>query len=333
LAKMSVLPMLSRRFNITDYSIAPTLAGASHSFEVGGTSVEVRLPLRPRKNERRSRGLFGNERINCSRMQKGRPACFEVHSVDVVVTLRRRVMVHPEALTNQRSDFNDRERAVFERLIASANDIASEALDRWLRVLRWKSLNSAIGQPRMLGAESGWGPYLLDATNRQRFYAGTHYLTAYGDQPVSKRVWNAAGQALSHRVVAPVWFDFLFEGEHRIRYDDLHGGVVCLAVAFESIIRRLMTMHLARPVNRDYARIVNRISISQFIDRWKRLGLWTPKWKQSVDLPKMKRVFELRNDVMHEGYTEMNKDECGSLAGAARLFIVHASPYAEALSA
>jgi len=214
---------------------------------------------------------------------------------------------------------------------ASAAAIATEAHDRWLCTLRWKSLNGAIGQRRILGAASGWADYLMDSTTEKRFYSGGHFFTVGPERLITKRMWTAVANSLLAGEASPVWLDFLFEGEHRLMSDDLHGGIVCLAIACESIVRTLMTKHLKRPVNEAFASATNQVPIRRILDQWKNLGFWNPQWRQVTDIKKLQRLFELRNAVMHRGQDEFDKTECLDIAKWARSFILHASPYAEVL--
>jgi hypothetical protein len=333
----SVLPDLWRRFKIEGFEIVPALAGSSHQFTVNGWHVELRLPSAPTREERKQPGvhnqgkMFQSPKISCTSLRGGRPSAYDVHSVDVWVRLKRRIAIPTSALGKiDDSQFPDRRREQIRRMMKQPSVIADDALDRWLRILRWKTVNAAIGQRQLIGHESGWSAYLCDSASRKKFFSGGHVFVVPGTRPVSKSTWNEVALALTNGTEAPVWFDMLFEGEHRVRVDDLHGGIICLAIACETIVRRLMTRHLARPLNEAIATHVNQMSISRVLDQWKDLGFWTPRWQRVVDLPNLKRLFQLRNSVMHRGNTRLDSSECHALATAARSFVVHASPYAEA---
>jgi hypothetical protein len=60
------------------------------------------------------------------------------------------------------------------------------------------------------------------------------------------------------------------------------------------------------------------------VDRWKRLGFRSRAWERALNLTKIKRLIELRNQIMHRAETrELEKSECVELARAARTLILH----------
>jgi hypothetical protein len=335
----TVLPDLWRRFNVDRFEIVPRLAGASHRFTLNGWRVEVLLPSVPSRAERKKGGfsgdgrMFKTDKISCTSLRSGRPSEYEIHSVDVWVRLKRQIVIPIEALGRVNDSlFSASRREQLRRTMKRPSAIAEDALDRWLRILRWKTVNAAIGQWQHIGNKSGWSAYLYDSATRKRFYSGGHFFVVPGTQPVSKRTWNEVEQALQAGTEAPLWFDMLFEGEHRILVDDLHTGIVCLAIACETIVRRLMTRHLTRPANETVAAHLSQMSIGRVFEQWKDLGFWSPRWQRATDLPRLRRLFQLRNAVMHRGDTRFDSAECRAIATAARRFVVHASPYAQSLA-
>jgi hypothetical protein len=73
------------------------------------------------------------------------------------------------------------------------------------------------------------------------------------------------------------------------------------------------------------------MSIGRVFDQWKDLGFWTSGWQRSTDLQRLKRLFQLRNAVVHRADTAVDAAECRAIATAVRNFVVHASSFAEAL--
>lgn len=159
------------RIPINGLSIVPSLAGAAHVFPFEGKPVEVRLPPRP-KRQRVSTGSWGNDRIWCSswRTVSRRPLCFEVQSVDIFVDLKRPLSVPVESLGHANPDhFSPRENSRFAGLAKRGDILATGALNRWLRTLRWKSLRPYIGRPQIWFGPVH-GVYLVDYHSKRRFY-------------------------------------------------------------------------------------------------------------------------------------------------------------------
>ena len=320
------------RFSVSELFIAPSLPGAVHRFSVDGRAVEIRLPKRPPLNLKTDN--WGNKHIRCMAWRKGRPQAFLVEHADVYVDLQTQLSVPVEEIGRVHHDWHQpgmRER--FDKIAESGATTALAAFELWLRTLRWKSLHGQVGQ-RHLETRPAASTYLCDAGTSKRFYGSTiRVIASAGNALVSRADWNRTQEALKNKRQPPVWFDFLFEGEHRVNASDLHGGVLCLAIACEVVVRTLMKKHLATPINQEYLSMVELGAIRRILDGWKDLGYWTPAWQQATDLPKLKRLFELRNRLAHKAAAPPNQAECTAISLAARRFIIHASRTAERLSA
>jgi hypothetical protein len=172
------------------------------------------------------------------------------------------------------------------------------------------------------GRESGWGTYLQDSGSEKHFYTNSRVHIIQNARTLSRRVWRATGEALQDsRIQPPLWFDFLFDGEHRIGVGDLHGGIVSLAIACESLFRALLLLYLGEHDD-EIVNLMNQINISRIIDRWSHLRR-VQRWGAKVDLRKIKRLFELRNGIAHRGQIrDLKPSECADFAKAARAFVL-----------
>jgi hypothetical protein len=265
--------------------------------------------------------------IWCSgwRTGTGRPLCFEVRSVDVFVDLKKSLQVPVESLGHaQWKFFSARERSRFAGLAARGETLATDALEWWLRVLRWKSLRPSIGRPEISRGPAR-GVYLVDYLSKRRFYAGPISLLGSASEPLSKLIWRRTESALNQGREPPVWIDFLLEGEHRLAFDDRSGSVMHLAIAAESLLRHVVAQRHARtPPHDEFLAFLNQVSVSRIIDRWKHLGFSAKGWTNAIDLPAFKRLFELRNRLMHRGDSRLDAAECRGLASAVRTFVQRA---------
>lgn len=314
------------RFDVTGLSIAPSLAGASHSFVFEGREVEIRLPKRPQR-PRGSSSSWGNNEIYCRvwRSKTGRPVVYDVGSVDVTVKLANQVNVRNRALGRvDTSLFTKQTRQRLDKLVRMGEGIASRALERWLGTLRWKSLNFEIGQDEIVPSVTR-STYLLDALTGSRFYTSVKTWTLSGTHPVSRRVWKLVDESMHHQLATPVWFTFLFDGQHRVAAGDLHAGILSLAIAVESVLRVVLRRHLKEPINQQFLSQVDQISIGRFIDSWQKLGFATPRWRRAFDTAKIKRLFRLRNGIIHRGDLELDSAECKEIGASVSALIVFAA--------
>jgi len=219
--------------------------------------------------------------------------------------------------------FDQAEREALDAIIREAEEIGREAMESWIRTLRWKSHRSGIGQYEVTGRETGWGTYLLEAKSEKPFYTSARIVAVLADHPLPRRTWRAVGESLSKREVPPPWFGFLFDGEHKIATGDLHGSVLSLAIAAETVIRTLMAKKVSERGNSAIQELLDSCSISRILDRWGKLAPEISGWAQAVDKAPMKKLFEWRNRVAHRGETEsLTAAECRVLAGVTRTLVL-----------
>jgi len=261
------------------------------------------------------------------------PLAYDVHQIDVFVALSGAARVPKKSLGTVKNDlFQKRERKRFDKLVQRADAVAEKALEYWLRLLRWRTGNWMIGQRQVSGLESGWATYLADAASEMRFYSGPVDFSVGGRRPISKRVWNSAQESLSAQAEPPVWYQFLFDGEPRLGVDDLHGSVLSLAIACESLLRALFSKHVGAPRDAEFLRLINLVPVMRLLERWRQLGFRSKAWERSMDRKAIKSLFECRNRIMHRGSTqELTRAECERYARAARPFVLHGDQTAAGL--
>jgi hypothetical protein len=330
LPAIDVPAMLRCNFRVNGLDIVSRLAGSSHRFKLKGVSIEVHLPKAPPKKDVGS--IPEHEPIFCHkwRSKTKTPIEYCVQSVTVYVALPQPLTIPEAALERVSSEFySERKQEQLNRLLKENQAIAVDGLAIWLRTLRWKALHGSIGQMEINRTAEPRGGYLVHADTRRRFFSGPITFVVTGTKPITKRVWNACGNALQDGRTPPLWLDFLFEGQHRIVSRDLHGGIVCLAIACELLIRALVM----RPTNRRFLRLLKRMKVSIILDQWKTIGPTATRLNAAMDHGKLRRLFKLRNDIMHNGAVQTLSDaECRDLGKAVRAFIIAGNSLGERVS-
>lgn len=178
-----VEPLLWHRYVVRDFSIVPSLAGASHRFVVEGMAVEMKLPDPPADDKVRAPSQF--ERITCSSWQGGKPTCFDVHAVDLLVALGAEVNIPKEALERVNvSLFSDDSIPRLRRLALPAK--------RW-RLKRWTDGSELFGgkpytaklvkcvwsDPKVVGAAIWSMLQVVDTSTRRRMSSWRAYRGQY----------------------------------------------------------------------------------------------------------------------------------------------------------
>ena len=320
----------SQNFYVNQLTIDPTLAGRSHHFKFEGWPIEVCLPEAPPSGQ--IGNVIGDEKIWCSHWRSSDrfPLTFEVGALAVFVNLERTEKVPSGVIGRPSSSLlTPRQQKTFQRLADQSERIAVGAFDLWARTLRWKSDGFQSVRPRITP-----GPitsaYLTDHGTKRRFFSGPITVTATHGTPLTLATWRAIQKALRDSHAPPIWFDFLSEGQYRIHSGDLPGGIIDLAIATEALLRKVLSIRYTRAAGSDeFTAIMNQIPIGRILDRWNQLGFKSGRWKSSTDLKSLKRLFELRNKLMHRGLDEFSDAECSQLGKAVRDFVIYTDRHAK----
>lgn len=292
-----------KRYQTYDLEIAPSLAAAQHVFEHQGYRMEVRMPKKPREKDWRDE----HAGLNCSgyKVRSGRklPLSYTVNHVDTFLGTDDTRKVRADAIGKGNvALFPARERHRLDALAHKYEQILDSAFEHWVDVLRWKSGISTLCHLTWNRQRSAWGTYLIDFNDRRRFYAPPHVFVVEARNPVPRRAWTDAQSVLSMGAAVPLWHTYLADASHRLRLGDSRGFIIDLAIASETVVRRLTTKFLKAPVNPAFQAMANHVQISRLLDEWYRLGFDTPDWRRlNAERLLVKRVMELRNAVMHRG--------------------------------
>ncbi len=295
------------RFESFNFSIAPSLAGAEHKF------------------------LWRDQtaRITCSgwRERNGRkvPLYFQIHQIDVIVETKRTAQISTTALERvDASMFNKRDSERLDRLAAEAVVILETGFDYWISILRWKAGLPTICQFTNARQRRKWGIYLMDTKSEARFYSSVHIFDMGGVKAVDARLWRAVARAIGAGQSVPVWRQHYDEAYQKLGIGDVRGFVLDLAIAIETITRRLMSQVLKDGATPGLKRLLGSIALGRIIEDWTKIGFDSKDWnnsKQSRD--EVKKVIELRNTIMHRGEVpKLDKGEARAFGSGVLEFLV-----------
>ncbi|WP_146218716.1 hypothetical protein [Halomonas sp. LBP4] len=312
-----------KRCNIEGLSIVPSLCGESHDFYFRDHRYVLRLPRKPKLKNGKSTSQ--DIKLTSWRKKQGRtvPLKYTVHRIDIILDHEKELAVPGKSLGKvDPCTFPKRKQKQLERLVTKSEESILEAFEYWKQIVRWKTGNSGISPPFESNLHHGWSSYLIDLKTEQRFYAAPHVMVVLSETPITKRQWNAVGAALTSQALPPIWEKFYIEAHHRRGVHDYHGAVISLAVAIESSVRCLMERHVREPPNDEFEKMVNRINLSQILDRWKQLGFNSASWVKSFDKKWIKYIVDTRNGIMHRGlYEAVDSVALHECFRAARIFL------------
>jgi hypothetical protein len=325
------VPVMLKCFFLTkSLTIRAPLAGSMHRFKLHDRiPIEVHLPKAPPRKAIGDPDMREHADLWCYvwRSKTKTPVEYVVRQVRLFVDLKCTLTIPQPALDRvDPSHHTKSARHDLDNVVESAEHLAEDAFRLWVRTLRWKSLNAHISQMLIEPMDVSHGAYLANLDTRKSFYSAPGIINVSGRKPITRRMWNSCGKALRDSKTPPLWLDFLFEGEHRVAASDLHGGIVSLAIACELLIRRLVM----RPTNRRFFSLLKRRLVGNLLDQWSNIGPTGTRLNAAMDREKLKRLFDLRNGIMHRGEIgALKQSECRDLAKVARTFIVAGSVLGE----
>jgi hypothetical protein len=297
----------SHSFSLDRFCVKPELLGARHDFTFAGKSLTIQIPADQddpaTPHELRS--------VTCYMWRtEGRvPLEYQVRRIAMRIAIGRHLSIPEEALVvSPRRDelFTKTEKHDLQQLIDSQADLAHDAFRYWLSVLRWKSGVGTIGEPEVKYAgDSGGGAALQESSTGRRFWLQGHRIAVPGRKAIGASEWQLTRLALDRTEKPHIWFEFLFEGEQRINNADLMGAVLSLAVAFEAIVRTLVTHGLSKqPVEPVVLLLIDRTNLRSILNQLKSLSFWSKEWSRVTDFSAFNDLMNQRDGVMHSGKVE-----------------------------
>ena len=134
-----------------------------------------------------------------------------------------------------------------------------------------------IGQPAFIGHARSI--YLIEKQSRHRFWAGPIRLVGQLLHIVTTAEWEATQHAVSDRRYPPIWFEFLFDAEHKFHTGDHSGCILSLAIACESMFRHVLNNQVPtteRPDPRLFDTL-SEVNIRAIFRNITRFNIWEQK--------------------------------------------------------
>lgn len=259
-------------------------------------------------------------------MKKSR-VIFAFTPSDIEISCGEEILVADGVMNQAPNAYDVVPRSQQEQLDALAEahaSIAEKAFNFWTRVLRWKSGDSGVGRPEVIGHKSGWGSYLVAKSTRQRIWAHNQPEVFWiGQTVVTTEIWNTVALAVKSNMEPPIFIELMFDAVEHIRLGDLQRASVDMAVACECYLRTLVTNSLPIGLKKslgDYVDDANiRIVLTKFIP-----DLLDDEERQHLKRieSRLHKLFDVRNDILHTGQNRaLSFNDCGKFIDATRALI------------
>ena len=250
---------------------------------------------------------------------KNVPTSYRIHKVDTLVNIPEEIVLPKELLElnpNQNNLIDNELKKHFEFLLNICGLLSRLAFEYWISLLRLKSVQWYAAQPEIIDSESGWVTYLLDKKTSHRFWVEPHRFTAHIPYVFTRKDMNAVINAAINHLKSPIWYEFLFDAEHKFANGDLNGCVLSLAITCESMFRRIIECQIpdTKAVDPEIFRTLDEINIRSIFKHLKKFKFWNEDWAKNCDIKLMHELFDLRNDIIHACFfREMSEDHINKI--------------------
>ena len=322
------------RFITTGLYIEPELVGCYHEFNFDNNLVRISLPSQDKiPTERLTGDLLQyntTRKINGIRV----PDHYSVSAVDVTVKIPDQIPIpekKPNILLINSDDWSESQERHMNHLCTTYYSTAKKAFGLWIRVMRWKSNNSAIGRPEIMGYESGWGTYLLANDTREHIWGKNDGYVIYREPTVTADQWESARNALEGCINPPLHIDLLFDGIEHQKVGDLRRAIIDLAVACEIYLRTLVSRSLPSGIKPGVFEHIDGANIRRVLTKF------MPEILDEGGNRLLKKIastlhslFDLRNEILHTGkQIGITQDDCQNYIETIRkLFLIETPPNA-----
>jgi hypothetical protein len=295
-------------FFVRQLEVVPELLGAAMDFAVHGAQVRIQLPGADDVAE--GGILVDGEPVKpFAKATEGYRmhdvvAQYHVHRLDVLTYPTEQPEVPNEVLRLppvQIQMFSAAQRERMKAIAGAADMLAIPALDLWVRVLRWKTLNGAICRPAVV-APSRERTYLTERATGHRFWATPSIARKPCTRSVIVQQWADAQAALQRGESAPIWFDLVFDAGEHLKLGDLNRTVVDLAVGCEVYMKRRTMEALPQGLSESARRHLDRARVRDRRYKMFEETLSAAAVQQFLPLRNsLDELFDARNTVVHGG--------------------------------
>jgi hypothetical protein len=221
--------------------------------------------------------------------------------------------IHPEMLVRNINQFGlieKSEQLSLDRICDSTFELAVEAYEYWLSVLRWKTESYRIGRDVIVGNAAGTAPTLCTVEPHKKIWGAPIIVTFEGVHRTTVQEWDAAANILVVRKDIPPHIALLQDAQEYQRRTDYRRSIIDIAIACEVFLRSRVLSSLPNGITPAITASIESINISQFIAKF------FPDLLDAKGKTEFKRLskhltslFDARNKIMHMDNNERSTSE------------------------
>lgn len=315
--KVEVTIATWNRFVPRNLAIHPDLLGAEHSF--GFEEAEIKISLPSIKHLPTEPNQEGPLSFNGWREQNGKklPIQYTVNAVDIEVATKEKILLPCEVLDVSPCAIeiiSKEQQEYLNHLVAVYGSTAERAFDLWIKTLRWKCSNSAVGRPEISGCESGWSTYLVAKPQDKRVWIAPQVIVARGLKMVTAEMWADVENSLKQGCTSPVYIDLMMDASEHIKLAGLQRATVDIAIACETFLRMILARTLPANLRPAVVTYIDDANIRQVIEKFIPEVLNETERKDFDRIKsKLHILFDNRNKILHKAdMSGLTKKVCES---------------------
>ncbi|CAE6803307.1 hypothetical protein R75461_05293 [Paraburkholderia nemoris] len=292
------------RFQINNLTVEFALMGKSHVFPYKDATVTITLPKAESIAEHPDEFYIAG--TSSYRMEGEKKVLLTVNVGVVNVSVKPGESValpsvvlgkNPIGAALIPEDVKPRLKEIGER----TDDIASNAFEYWLTVMRWRCDNHRIGRPPLPGPNILWQNFLLDAESKQIVWSIAGQIRIVSHREVTTTGWADTQASLQACEEVPVYILLLNDAREYFLRHEYRRAIIDLAIACEVFMRTIVLRTLPKNLDADMRAMIEEANINQY--RKKFLPNLLTKEGQ-VALKKLNEahlnsLFDARNKIMH----------------------------------
>lgn len=287
-------------------NINGALIGSVHMFAFEGRLVQLFLPRRP--DDPRKLGAscvkYGWKRAEPNNSDTN---LYHVYRVWMRVDLDTKIKTPAavfEVPNNAYKIVSSGQQETIKKIINANKDYLLRAFDYWQRVTRWVTGYYQMGAPDFsVQIDLEQQTRILRRSDGRTFWREGGMSSALGGPLLTPLDWGNVQTALTANAVPPLWYDYLADYHHRMIVRDYVGAMLSLVITVETVARAILWRLSGQPSNALAAELIDRANAQTIVGKWDRLLGLSRLEKKSWPLSRMHELFELRNEVVHEGKT------------------------------
>jgi hypothetical protein len=309
------------RFPTPNLDIEYGLLGQSHTFYYMGATVILSVP----DQECIGVGPDADGYVHEWRTNEGEkiPQKAFVFRVDVRVQRGDCVALPAEVLERHPNAFDliaTEDQKALNALVFETGDIASNAFEYWLSIMRWKSGNYRIGRSGITNTPQ-WSTYLRDSESLKSVWTGPRLIQIQASHAVTESDWKAVQQALETSAEVPTHIKFFDDAQDSISRHEFRRSIIDLAIACEIFMRTLVLRCVPKDLDPDIREMLESANITQYYRKFFPNLLTADGRRRFKGLANdhLESLFDARNKIMHMAEeTRATRENCLRFSKAAQ---------------